>query len=79
MLIIFDESEEFLKFVSECSEHRYRLYYNSKNKSYIVRPSKTSKGLDTAVFTGVLEDNIIKLLDSKFEIIKVLDFIISRD
>lgn len=79
MLLMFEDSEQFLKFSNECSEHRYRLFYSLKEDSYILRPSKTSKGLDTAIFNGIIEEHQLKILENKYRIINLSDFIISKD
>ncbi len=79
MLLMFEDLEQFLKFSNECSEHRYRLFYNLKDDSYILRPSKTSKGLDTAIFKGIIEENKINILENKYGIINISDLIISKD
>lgn len=52
MILRFDLTEEFLKFAKTCESHRFQLYFISEKGQFMLRPTKSSKNLDTAIFTG---------------------------
>lgn len=52
MILRFEDTEEFLKFVKTCERHRFQLYFIAEKSQFMLRPTKSSKNLDTAMFTG---------------------------
>ncbi len=52
MILKFKIAEEFLKFAEKSDPNRFDLYFISKERQFMLRPSKSSKNLDTAIFTG---------------------------
>jgi len=52
MILKFKLAEEFLKFAELCNTNRFQLYFIAKESQFMLRPSKSSKNLDTAVYEG---------------------------
>ena len=73
MIFTIDNPIEFKKFAESCESHRYRLYFDYQEKNYWLRPTKSSKHLDTVKFTGKMENELLKFLEEKFKLIKVAE------
>lgn len=52
MILKFKITEEFLKFAEKSDPSRFDLYFISQDSQFMLRPSKSSKNLDTAIFVG---------------------------
>jgi hypothetical protein len=57
MILKFKIPEEFLKFAEKSDPNRFNLYFISQNSQFMLRPSKSSKNLDTAIFIGKSTNN----------------------
>lgn len=79
LIFHIDNWEEFAKFAKNCEPDRYRLYWIRVKETWMLRPSKTSKHLDTAIFVGEDSKELDKLLEEKFEKLSVYDVSIFRE
>ena len=73
MILTFDNPDEFLRFAKTCESHRFRLYFISKKSQFMLRPSKSSKNLDTALFVSNTRDKTFR--DSLFDLFPEKDII----
>lgn len=67
LILTFNQPDEFRKFAEKTDPTRFNLYYIRKTEYWMLRPSKSSKNLDTAIYTG--EDNKLlnEFLEKKFD------------
>ncbi len=80
MILEFDDYEEFQEFARNYSKERYRLYFESKTSHWILRPKKSSKNLDTAIFTGDAPEELVMFLEKQFDdAIRVKEFLHTRE
>ena len=73
MILTIDSAEEFRKFADKCESNRFRLYYVRNTNTWMLRPTKSSKNLDTAQFSGEISDKSVKSLETKFERINLAE------
>lgn len=66
MILKFKIPEEFLKFAEKSDPSRFDLYFISQDSQFMLRPSKSSKNLDTAIFVG--NSNINEFRKSLYQI-----------
>lgn len=71
MIFTIEKAEEFLKFAESCEPNRYQLYYVRQDKSFLLRPSKSSKNLDSAIYKGEVTDSLKKSLAKKFDTVTI--------
>ena len=57
MILKFKIPKEFLKFAEKSDPNRFDLYFISQDLQFMLRPSKSSKNLDTAIFIGDSSSN----------------------
>jgi hypothetical protein len=57
MILKFKIPDEFLKFAEKSDPSRFDLYFISQESQFMLRPSKSSKNLDTAIFIGNSTNN----------------------
>jgi len=79
LIFNIDNAEEFAKFAENCEPDRYRLYWIKAKQTWMLRPSKTSKHLDTALFTGEDSKDLDKMLEEKFSKLSVQDVHIFKE
>ncbi len=73
MIFTISDPEELMKFAESCESHRYRVYYDIQEQTYWLRPTKSSKHLDTVKYRGKKENDLIKFLEEKFTVIRVAE------
>lgn len=71
MIFSFNDPKEFLKFVEISDKHRYVCYQSSIHNFFMLRPVKSSKNLDTAIYNGINSKDLENSLKEKYTIITV--------
>ncbi len=71
MIFDTDEPKEFLKFAEKCEASRYRLYFVKHEDSMLLRPTKSSKNLDSMIYNGKIDESFKKELKEKFQLFEV--------
>lgn len=66
MIFNIDSPEEFKKFAQSCDPDRYRLYWIKVKQTYMLRPTKSSKHLDTALYSGESNKDLTEYLEKRF-------------
>lgn len=71
MIFKIEEAEMFRKFAELADKHRYVCYKSKLHGFLMLRPIKSSKNLDTAIYIGLDDKHLEKFLESKYEMITV--------
>jgi hypothetical protein len=79
MIFSFDSPEEYLKFVKIADKHRYVCYRSSLHSFLMLRPIKSSKHLDTAIYNGIESKDLDKHIDEKYTVITVSEITFLRE
>lgn len=79
MIFNIDSPEEFRKFAESCDPDRYRLYWIKVKQTYMLRPTKSSKHLDTALYTGEDSKDLTEFLEKRFNKLTVSEVSFYRE
>lgn len=79
MIIYFDTPEEFQKFIKIADTTRYVCYRTNSSGFVMLRPIKSSKHLDTGIYTGLTDKKLDETIMEKYSMIIVSEINLYRE
>lgn len=79
MMFSFDDPNEFQKFAELHDKTRYCCFHSKIHGFYVLRPIKTSRNLDTAIYNGSESKDLDNFLKEQYDIIVVSEITFMKD